>query len=70
MIALPYTVDVERFAGLNVHSFNLIEVFAKILLRCLHQKCLLFSIIIKRGTYVYSWKSFCGTLETCESLTQ
>ena len=29
------TVDVERFAGLNVHNFNLTEVFAEILSNCI-----------------------------------
>ena len=28
-----YTVDVEKFAGLNVHSFNPTEVFTEILLQ-------------------------------------
>ena len=35
-----FTVEVERFAVLNIRSFSLIEVFAEILLRCLGQKCL------------------------------
>ena len=57
-------VDVERFAGLNVRSFNPIEVFTEILLRCLHQKCLLFGIT-KEGC-LYSWEKVRGTLEKHE----
>ena len=34
------TVDVESFAGLNVHDFNPIEVFTEILLSFLGQKWL------------------------------
>ena len=30
-----YTVDVKRFAGLNVHSFNPTEVSVEILSNCL-----------------------------------
>ena len=44
------TVDVERFAGLNVCCFNPIEVFMEILSHCLGQKCLLSSI---RGIYIH-----------------
>ena len=38
----PYsiTVDMGRYAGLNVSGFNPIEVFTEILLHCLGQKCL------------------------------
>ena len=55
------TVDRERFAGLNVRVFNPIKVFAEILLCCLGQKCLLFSILKER--HLYTWENFCGTLE-------
>ena len=48
-----HTVDVERFAGLNVYGFNFIEVFTEILSQGLCQKCLLFSIIKER--HLYSW---------------
>ena len=54
-------IDVERFAGLNVHGFNLIEIFTEILLCCLDQKCLLFSIIKEKC--LYSQKNFCGSPE-------
>ena len=57
-----YTVDVERFAGLSIHSFNLIEVFAEIFTCCLGQKCLLVSINKERC--LYSRKNFPNTLET------
>ena len=36
----PTTVDVEKFAGLNIHGFNPIEVFAEILKHFFSQKCL------------------------------
>ena len=68
---IDITVDGERFAGLNVHIFNPIEVFAEILSRCLGQKCLLLSLIKER--HVYSQKIFCSTLENhekSESLAQ
>ena len=58
------TVDKERFAGLNVHIFNPIEVFAEIYLCCLSQKCLLFSIIKENS--LYSWENVCTTLENHE----
>ena len=59
-------VDVERFAGLNVRSFNSIEVFLEILSNCLGQKCLLFIIINKRC--LYSQENFLGTLENRENI--
>ena len=62
------TVDKERFAGLNVHVFNPIEVFAEIHSRCLGQKCLLFSIIKENS--LYSWEIFHSTLENHECLAQ
>ena len=57
------TVDVERFCELNVCGFNPIEVFAEILVCCLGQKCLLFSIL-KRC--LYSQENFGGTLDDCK----
>ena len=59
------TVDMEKFAGLNTHGFNSIEVLSEILLHCLGQKCLLFSIIKERCLHLQ--KNFCGTLENCEN---
>ena len=70
-MTLEYTVDVERFSGLNVRSVHPIEVSAKIILCFLGQKCLLFSVIKERC--LYSWKNFHGTLknrENHESLAQ
>ena len=58
MVRHSYTIDMERFAGLNVHGF---EVFTEILSRCLGQMCLLLSIIKER--HLYSWEKFCGTPE-------
>ena len=66
-----HTVDVERFAGLNLRSFNPTEVFVEILSGYLGQKCLWFSIIKERC--LHSWENLCGTLEICgkhESLVQ
>ena len=56
----------ERFAGLNVCGFSLIEVFVEILLHYLGQKYSLFSIIKERC--LYSQKNFRGTLENHEKL--
>ena len=57
-------VDLERFARLNIRSFNPIEVFTEILLHCLHQKCLLFGITKEKC--LYSWEKVHGTLEKHE----
>ena len=64
MISTCYTVDRERFAGLNVCVINPIEVFAEILSHCLSQKCLLFSMNKER--HLYSCENFRGTLENRE----
>ena len=62
---LLFTVDVERFIGLNVCSFNPIEVFAEILSVCFGQKCLLFSKI-KEPVCIH-WKTFAVLfLKNCE----
>ena len=66
-----YTVDRERFTGLNIHSFSAIKVLTEILLHCLGHKCSLFSTIKERC--LYSQKNFCGTTENRrkrESLVQ
>ena len=60
-----FTVDGERFAGLNICGFSTIEVFTVILLRCLGHKCSLFSTIKER--YLNSWKNFHGTPENHEN---
>ena len=59
------TVDRERFAGLNIHGFNAIEVFMEIFSRCLGHKYSLFSIIKER--YLYSQKNFYSTSENREN---
>ena len=64
-IGTQYTIDMERFVELNVHSFNPTKVFAGILSCCLDQKCLLFSIIKER--HLYSQENFCGTLENLKN---
>ena len=60
-----YTVDGERFAGINICGFSGIEVFAEIFLYCLGHKYSLFSII-KEG-HLYSQKNFHGTPETMKN---
>ena len=60
-----YTVNEEIFTGLNVCAFNPIEVVAEILLRCLGQKCFLFSTI-KRGAYIHG-RTFVVLLKTVKS---
>ena len=55
------TLDVEKFAGLNVRGFNPNEVFTEILLHFLGQKCL----FLERCLYL--WKNFHGALENCEN---
>ena len=65
---IRYTIDMERFAGLNICDFSLIEVFTEILSRCLGQKYSLFSIIKER--HLYSGKNFHGTLKNRESIAQ
>ena len=59
------TIDVERFAGLNIHGFSLIEVFVEILSCCLGQKYSLFSIIKERN--LYSQKTFVVLLKTVKN---
>ena len=51
------TVDVERFAGLNVCGLNCSEGFTETLPHYLDQKWSL----LKRGTYIH--KNFHGALE-------
>ena len=55
------TVNGEKFAGLNIHSFSPMEFFVGILSWCLGQKCLLFNIT------KYSQENFRGTLKNCEN---
>ena len=54
------SVDVEKFAGLNVRGFNSTEVFTEMLSRFFGQKCLL----LKRGTFT---EKLWGVLENCEN---
>ena len=63
---VSYTVDGERFTGLNIHGFSTIEVFTEIFSHCLGHKCSLFSIVKKRC--LYSWKNFHGTPENRENV--
>ena len=59
-----YTVDGERFAGLNIRSFSFIKVLKEILSCCLGHKCPLFSTIKER--YLNSRKNSHGTPENRE----
>ena len=45
LVLYIHTVNGERFAGLNIRSFDPTEVFTEMLSRCLGQRCLLFSIV-------------------------
>ena len=66
-----YTVDGERFAGLNIRGFSAIKIFTEILPRCLGHKCSLFSTIKERR--LNSQKNLSGTpdnYEKRESLAQ
>ena len=60
-----YTVEGERFTGLNVHCFSPIEVFMEILSCGLAHKCSLFSTTKER--HLYSWENFRGTSENCQN---
>ena len=58
-----HTVDMERFAGLNVHGFNPIEVFTEIFLRYHDYKCLFCShrktfVVLLKITKIWPSKSF------------
>ena len=57
------TVDVEKFAGLNVWGFNPNEVFMEILPHFLGQKCL----FLKRGAYIHG-KTFTVLLKTVKTI--
>ena len=59
-----FTIDGERFAGLNIHGFSTIEVFVEMFSHCLGHKYSLFSINKER--HLYSWKSFGGTPENAK----
>ena len=65
IVHIYYTVDGERFAGVNICDFSAIEVFMEILSHSLGHKCSLFSTIKERC--LHSWKSFCGTPENREN---
>ena len=41
-----HTVDVERFTGLNIHSFSPMKFFAEILSWCIGQQCLLLTYLV------------------------
>ena len=58
-----YTVNMERFAGLNIHGFSPMKVFAAILLWCLGQQCVYYLTIVK-----YSWEQV--LLKTVKVLAQ
>ena len=46
------TINRERFAGLNIHSFSLMKFFTEILSQYLDQQCLLFILSIHAETFV------------------
>ena len=53
-----YTIDRERFAGLNIHGFSAIEIFTEIFSRYLGHKCSLFSTTKEPERCLDSWKNF------------
>ena len=61
---LKFTIDKERFSGINICSFSAIKVFTEILSHCLGHKYSLFITIKER--HLYSWKNFHSTLENHE----
>ena len=62
-LVVGYTVDMERFAGLNACGFNPTEVLAEILSCCLSQKY----ILLKKGTYIHG-KTFAVLLKTTKTM--
>ena len=63
MVLNGHTIDVKKFAVLNFCGFNLIGVFADILLRFLTHRCLLF----RSGTYIHG-KTFTVLLKTAKTV--
>ena len=59
------TVNVEIFAGLNIHGFSPMKFFMEIISQCIGHHCLLFTYIAKN-----SQENFHGTLKNHESLAQ
>ena len=58
-----FTVDTEKFAGLNFHGFNPTKALWKYFhISLAMQKCLL----LKRGAYIHG-KNFRGALENLEN---
>ena len=58
-----YTVDMEKFAGLNFHGFNPTKVFVE-MFSCFHsQNCLL----LKRGIYIHE-KTFVVLFKTAKTV--
>ena len=53
----------EKFGGLNFHSFHPTKVFMELFSRFLSQKCLL----LKSGTYVHR-KTFAVLLKTAKTM--
>ena len=51
------TIDMARFAGLNIRGFSLIKLFAEILLQCIGHQCSLL-------TAKTSHEKFRGKLKT------
>ena len=58
------TIDMERFAGLNIRGFSFMKFFVKILSRCIGHQC--YYLPIAKN----SWENICGNHEYSESLAQ
>ena len=58
---LPITINVERFAGLNIHGFNPMKFFAEII------SCALATSVYYLPIVKNSRENFHGTLKNCEN---
>ena len=65
MSTYVYTVDGERFTGLNICGFSAIEVFTEILLRCLGHSTH-YLVQLKRGAFIHRKTFAVATPENCE----
>ena len=64
LLNMEHTVDVERFTGLNIHSFSPMKFFAEILSQCISHQCLYYYLPIAKN----SQENFCGTLKNRKNL--
>ena len=60
------TLDMERYAGLNIRGFDSTEVFAETLSRCLGQNAY-YLAQVKRGAYIHG-KTFTVLLKFAKTV--